>query len=232
MLEIVNGSTKAMGISKERGLWIAFALSVGIHAIGFGFEPVLPRVTSYSGSNSTPIRVIKLIQTTPAEPTLSENSETRQYGQSAQSSIPAASAVKPNDKAIQTLDKSDQQQSVLVSSKSTRYLESNEVDVVSELMSEWMLHTESLHPAEKISIQLSLYINEKGVLDKFEILATSVSQLETELLIRDLTLTTFRPALKNGKSVPSQKNVEILLDLTQPTFRLPTLSNNYLGKDR
>ena len=129
----------------------------------------------------------------------------------------------PSDRASQTTEKSEEQKIESVFAKPIRYFVSTEVDSSSELLSEWILRTESLLSIEKISIKLTLFISENGKLDKFEILETSLNQDDTEFLVRDLTLTIFQPAYKDGSYVASQKNVEILLEPTSQIIQLPKL---------
>ena len=117
-------------------------------------------------------------------------------------------------------------------SKSIHYFESNEVDNNSELFEDWVLRTQGVNSTALVAIQLTLYINEDGGLDKFVVLNSSLSDIETDMLLRDLTLTLFKPALKDEKPVPSQKNVEILLDPNPPTFRIPNFFKNFLPNNK
>lgn len=208
---------------KTQGIGIAFVLSVGLHALGFGIREAIPRAPSLSKSTAPLTQQIRLIQTPIARPSQNNDSVSNLNSQLPLNDMQPTLAAIPSDRASQTTEKSEEQKIESVFAKPIRYFVSTEVDSSSELLSEWILRTESLLSIEKISIKLTLFISENGKLDKFEILETSLNQDDTEFLVRDLTLTIFQPAYKDGSYVASQKNVEILLEPTSQIIQLPKL---------
>jgi hypothetical protein len=219
---------------KAKGIWIAFGLSAGLHAIGFSFVENLPHEPVSFARVGASVRLIRPTQSIVEKPAQRRHEVPRLNGSSSQAPTLTPLLTNQNNRVEQSASQTvvEMERSGSIFSKSIYYLDSNEVDTNSEPLSEWMLRTDGFRTIEKIAVQLTLFISDDGKLDKFEILNSSLSRSETELLVKDLALTTFKPASKDGKSVPNQKNVEIVLDPTPPTFRLPNLFNNFLLKNK
>ena len=214
---------------KTRGIWIAFGLSAGLHGIGFCFIEILPHKPISSPSLTTSLRLIKQSRSVVENPVQTTNAALKLHASSSQVAMPTPSTTNKNNEIEQTTNQAAAEIPTSESffSAPIHYFDSNEVDISSEPLSEWKLRTDGIKTSEKIAIQLILFIGKDGKLDKFEILNSTLSYFETELLVRDLLSTEFKPALKDGMFVPNQKNVEIVLDLNPSTFRLPNLFNNF-----
>jgi hypothetical protein len=216
------------------GIWVALGLSVVLHLTGFRLAEILPR-EPLSSSPSLVKPSIRLIQPTKqlnvitARPTIAKP---RADNQSAGARDLPTPAPIQNNAAEQPPARSGELKAESVFSKSIRYFYSSEVDSNSELLEEWILQTQVIRSSAIVSIQLTLYINEAGSLDKFVVLNSSLSDIETDLLLQDLALTIFRPALKDEKPVPSQKDVEIVLDPNPPVFHLPNFLNRFSPKNK
>lgn len=200
---------------RRQGIWIALGLSIGLHAIGLRFAQTLPREPASSSSIAFSLRLIEPLQ------------EPIQYSTQTKDFKKIKSEILQSNEVSQTASRSVVKKPESVFARSIRYLDSNEIDTSSEPVSGWVLRLEELQSGGVIFIQLTLFIAADGKLDKFEILNSSLSQAETTFLLMDLALTSFKPAMKDGQPVPSQKNVEILLDPNPPIFRIPKLSNHF-----
>lgn len=215
-----------MTILKKHGVWVAVCLSVGLHAAGLSF---VGNWLSQPGSHSLSRASIRLIETPKSDAENSTQSTEKLLKKNdvlPSSERPAAPEAGQSTKEVQAGIKPDEQKIDSLFSRSIRYFDSSEVDTGSEPLSDWILRTEGLISSEKIIIQLTLFINREGKLDKFEVLNSTLTPLETEFLLRDLVTTAFKPASKSGKLVHSHKNVEIVLDSGPPSFRMPNTLNN------
>ena len=214
---------------KAHGIWIAFGLSIGLHAVGFGIAKNAPSEPSSASSVSASLRLIKAPQTlieTPKQAVKLQSNNISVPTQPDQPNSYPDSQYRKVEQLANQEDQKDTQKAASIFSRIVRYLDSKEVDLRSEPISNWKLRTEGLTTTDVVVIQLTIFISDDGTLDKFEILHSSISQTETESLLADLVLTPFKPASRDGKPVPSQQNVEILLDPSPQIFRLPNPFNS------
>mgnify|MGYP000588980240 CR=1 FL=1 len=221
------------GINRP-GIWVAFGLSVVFHVAGFEFAKFLPR-TAHLSSPLLLEPSIRLIQT--SQQLLKNSAETakpklRSDDKAERVSVFPSAVLNQNKNATQVPEKPEEQNAGSTFLKSIHYFESSEVDKNSELLDEWVIRTQGVQSTAIVAIHLTLYINENGRLDKFVVLNSSLSEVETNVLLNDFALTAFKPALKDEKPVPSQKNVEILLDPNPVVFRLPNFLNNFLPANK
>lgn len=221
-----------MSVVKAQGLLIAFGLSVGLHAIGLGFVKILPYEPNLFPTAAVSIKLIKSEQKLVVDSAPSINAEPRKSGTNAQVGAATYPSADQKSEVGRNDAKPEENYSESIFTKSTHYFESSEIDFRSEPLSEWVLRTDSISTNEKIAIQLTVFIGQDGKLDKFEILNSTLSPPETEWLVKDLILTTFKPALKDGRTVPSQQNVEIFLDSSPPIFRIPNLLTDFFPKNK
>ncbi len=219
-----------MSAVNQPSIWVAFVLSVVLHVAGFELAEQLPREPLLP--SPTLIKpVVRLIQKPQqyaegiAQTAIEKRESNDQLAKA--SALPISPAIQ-NIEAEQIATNPEGPETESIFFKSIRYFESSEVDNSSELFEEWVLRTQGIKSIAIVKVQLTLYINEDGRLDKFVILNSSLSDVETELLLKDFAQTLFKPAFKNEKPVPSQKNVEIILDPNPPVFRLPNFLNNFL----
>jgi hypothetical protein len=219
---------------KQPGKWAAFGLAVVFHVLGFGVAIHWPREpVSLSPQLVTPsIRLVTNSQELDKNTAQKTVANLESNDLPVKGSMSLASPTVQNIEAEPIASRSEDPNFGSIFSKSIHYFESNEVDNNSELFEDWVLRTQGVNSTALVAIQLTLYINEDGGLDKFVVLNSSLSDIETDMLLRDLTLTLFKPALKDEKPVPSQKNVEILLDPNPPTFRIPNFFKNFLPNNK
>lgn len=215
-------------------IWIAFGLSVVFHVAGLELAVTLPRLPHSSPPPlvKLSIRSIQPPQQFVKNSSKSSNQIPKPDETPAQTSFLPLSMTDQKSEAKQTTPKSEAQITEYILLKHIRYFESSEVDNNSELIDEWVVRTQGVQSTAIVAIQLTLYINEMGRLDKFVVLNSSLSEVETDLLLKDLALTVFKPALKDDRPVPSLKNVEILLDPNPPVFRMPSFLNNFLPTNK
>lgn len=212
------------------GVWVAFGLSVLFHVTGFELTKTLPRESLASSPPSVKplLRLIQKQQPPPFVKNLAQVAISKPKAHLAEASTLPSSLPFQNNEAEQTNTKLAALISESIFFKPTHYFESNEVDNNSELLEEWVIRTQGVQSTAIVAIRLILYINENGNLDKFVVLNSSLSESETDLLLKDFALTPFKPALKDERPVPSQKNVEILLDPNPAVFRIPNFLNKSL----
>ena len=218
----------------QSGIWTAFGLSVVFHVAGFALAKILPPEPLLSSLPlvKPSIRLIELPRMLVDTNSKTTNLRLETDDKPARVSSSPFTVPEQNNEGEQTSAKPEEQQAESNFFKSIRYFESGEVDNTSELLEEWVIRTQDARSTVIVAIQLSLYINEDGRLDKFVVLNSSLSEIETDLLLKDLALTLFKPARKDDKPVPSQKNVEILLDPNPAVFRMPGFLNNFLPANK
>ena len=76
----------------------------------------------------------------------------------------------------------------------------------------WILNTESISANQVIVLNLVLHIDKNGNLFKYEVIKSSASDEQTQLLLADFGATSFAPALKAGAPVDTIFEVEIKVD--------------------
>lgn len=97
-------------------------------------------------------------------------------------------------------------------SRTERYFASDEVDVRSSPLADWVLHSEELPPQQVVTVQLKLHISAEGRIDQYEVLSSSAETGRTMDLLRDIAATPLLPARRDGAAVASIVDVEITIE--------------------
>ncbi len=101
------------------------------------------------------------------------------------------------------------------------YLNMNEVDVRAEPINDVPLVYPMAAFARHISgvVQLNLFINEHGKLDRIDLVGASPKGLFEQAAIDAVSKLYFQPATRYGRAVKSQKTIEVVFDPTPDTLK-------------
>ena len=191
------------------GFWIAGVFSVAIHAALFStlllfssspnpakalkplqielIKPRSPGIPVPVAQATFPLPQIKSSDTAPGK-------STGDQGSASNSTSPSIEKNKPSNSSL------------------VKYYDSADVEPRAEPLNDWELRVESVSSNQSVTLILTVYVSAEGNLDDFELLNSSIGEVETAQLLRDLKSTVFIPAKIAGISVPSRRDIEITID--------------------
>jgi TonB family protein len=123
-------------------------------------------------------------------------------------------AAKQVERESQAAAPMPQRTSALALPPAKYYFKSREVDVPAEAINDVLLRYPQSAFAQAISgeVRLRVLINDQGGVDKVEIVNTSPQNVFDSAAVAAAIQLRYRPALKDGRAVPSQKTVAIVFD--------------------
>jgi hypothetical protein len=189
------------------GVWIAVVLSSGLHVFFF-FALSLRAPTPIS--SIPPALHIKLVIATiqPSSIKIVAQKEASKTAIENNSTLDEKEFIESGGPNSATADRSPNS----FFSKSVEYFYSNDVDARTAPVSDWVLRSEEIIGPQSVTLKITVFVSASGQLDHYELLDSTASKELTMLLMRDLKMTRFSPAQKGGRSVASQRDVEITID--------------------
>ena len=187
----------------HRGLFLAVLVSIGLHVVPIlswqssddaeKFQSSLTLVTFRSG-------LVNVIQ--PAQVTTVKTEKATKN---------SVSAKNFNNALPDAFEKSEQSDNA-VNQPSAEPSDSTGSSINAKPTAGWILNTESISANQVIVLNLVLHIDKNGNLFKYEVIKSSASDEQTQLLLADFGATSFAPALEAGAPVDTIFEVEIKVD--------------------